>query len=72
MDVLEIRSEDSAFIGFSETQNETVLGIGPGYLGAEEVVVDGLVRIEAKNDVVRLLTRDEVGEVGVFERGQGV
>lgn len=47
MDVLEIRSEDSAFIGFSETQNETVLGIGPGYLCTEEVVVDGLVRIEA-------------------------
>ena len=47
MDVLEIRSQDSSFIGFSETQNKTVLGIGPGYLCAEEVVVDGLVRIEA-------------------------
>ena len=28
MDVLEIRSEDSMFIGFSKTQNKTVLGIG--------------------------------------------
>ena len=46
MDVLEIRSQDSSFIGFSETQNETVLGIGLGYLGAEEVVINGLVQIE--------------------------
>ena len=47
MDVLEIRLEDSAFVGFFETQNKIVLGIGPGYLGIEDVVVDGLVRIEA-------------------------
>ena len=46
MDVLEIRSQDSSFIGFSETQNETVLGIGLGYLGTEEVVINGLVQIE--------------------------
>ena len=32
--------------GISETQNETVLGIGLGYLGAEEVVINGLVQIE--------------------------
>ena len=47
MDVLEIRLEDSAFVGFFETQNKIVLGIGPGYLGVEEVVINGLVWIEA-------------------------
>ena len=33
--------------GISKTQNETILGIGLGYLGAEEVVINGLVQIEA-------------------------
>ena len=47
MDVLEIRLKDSAFVGFSETQNKTVLGIGPGYLGVEEGVINGLVLIKA-------------------------
>ena len=32
--------------GISETQNEIVLGIGLGYLGTEEVVINGLVQIE--------------------------
>ena len=45
--MLEIRSKDYAFVGFFMTQNETILGIGLGYLGTEEDVVDGLVRIEA-------------------------
>ena len=59
VDVLEIRLEDSALVGLSNLQHEAsatvlfdVVAVGPGNDGAEKVVLDGLVGVEAENDVV--------------------
>jgi len=79
VDVLEIRLEDSALVGLSDLQHEApatvlfdVVAVGPGYYGTEIVVLDGLVGVEAENDVVGLLAGDEVREVGIFEGRQGI
>ena len=50
MDVLEIRSEDSAFISFSETQNETVLGIGPVFVIYYSFFKDFTLAIKVKRE----------------------
>ena len=78
VDVAEIRSKDSPLIGFSDLQEKRTgpvrLGVSvePVERGAEEMVLDYLVRVEAQNDVVLVGSADEVREVWIFDGREGM
>jgi len=72
VDMAEVLAEDSAFIGCSDFENEGGNPVRFGFLfepeecGPEKMILDGLVRVEAQNDVVLVVTGNEIGEVSVF------
>lgn len=76
--VLEVLPEYSALVGFLDSQNvgpdSVDIGFldGPGNLGAEKSVLDGVVVVVLEEYVVGFVTGKQVGEVGVFNGGEGV
>lgn len=67
VNVLKVRTEDSALVNLSDLENKGSGLVEPEECGSEKVVLDGLVGAEAEDDVVLLLASDEVGEVRVFD-----
>ena len=68
----EVLAKDATFIGFSDLENEGGNPVRFGFLvepiesGPEEAVLDGLVRVEAQNDVALVISGYEIGVVSVF------
>lgn len=77
VNVLEIRTEDSSLVEFSDLENERFGAIGvdfvePEYGDTEKMIFDDLVGAQGENDVVLVLPCNEVGEVRVFDRRERV
>lgn len=78
VDVAEVLAKDATFIGFSDLENEGGNPVRFGFLvepiecGTKEAVLDGLVRVEAQNDVSLVISGYEIGEVSVLYGRKGM
>lgn len=76
--VLEVLAEDSALVFLLETEDEggvaggAAAAVSPGEFGAEEGVMDGVVRVEVEEDVGGIGTGEEVGVIGVLNGGERI
>lgn len=72
VNVLKIRTEDSALVHLPDLENVGSVSVWVGMAepvdcGSEKTVLDGLVGGEAEDDVVLVLPSEEVGKVGVLD-----
>ena len=80
--MLEVLPENPALIFLLDSEHKRggigvssicgVVGLGPGELGAEEGVVNGLVGVEVEVDVGGLGAGEEVSEIGVLDGREGI
>lgn len=68
--MLKIRAENSALIRLSNLQHKisaTNFLIRPKHFGPQKIVLHRLIGIQAEKYVIRLLSGDEIGEIGILE-----
>jgi hypothetical protein len=77
VDVLQIRTQNSALIGSSDLQNQgsatsriAFVVVNPRNSSSKEIIIDYLVGIEMKDDIVGFFSGEEIGVIRVFHGSQ--